>query len=128
VKDYEKIQALRCPVDHFKIVMGLKPKQYEIFTMLKKRVLDTAVDEINEKTDVQLSYELEREGRKVVAILFKFTPSISMQNITTGEQELIKTKLKTFELTEQSIQKLIEHHNIQYLLANIAVVEKQMRK
>ncbi len=36
--------------------------------MLRKRVLDCAVNEINEKTDIQLEYVLERRGRKIVAI------------------------------------------------------------
>jgi len=40
--------------------MGIKEGQYSIFTMLKKRVLDKAVDEINNKTDLQVEYEVER--------------------------------------------------------------------
>lgn len=61
IKDYEKLKSLRCQIDLFRKIMGLKDGQYKIFTMLKKRVLDKSVAEINEKTDKELTYELERE-------------------------------------------------------------------
>lgn len=41
--------------------MGIKDGQYKIFTMLKKRVVDKAIEEINEKTDIEVSIDLERE-------------------------------------------------------------------
>ena len=38
--------------------------------MLKKRVVDKAIQEINEKTDIQISYDLEKEGRRISALSF----------------------------------------------------------
>ncbi len=38
--------------------------------MLRKRVLDRAVKEINKKTDINLHYELKKEGRKITTIQF----------------------------------------------------------
>jgi plasmid replication initiation protein len=38
--------------------------------MFKKRVVDKAVEEINAKTDIELSFDLEREGRKITALTF----------------------------------------------------------
>ena len=71
LKDYEGIKKIRIPIDGLKKILGLKPEQYKIFTMFRERVIDVAVREINKKTDLKVSYELERMGRKVVAVLFK---------------------------------------------------------
>lgn len=71
MKDYQNIGRIRIEVDNFKKLVGIEPEQYKIFTMLKKRIIDTAVDEINEKTDLKVIYDLEKEGRKITAIVFR---------------------------------------------------------
>ena len=38
----------------------------------KKRVLDVAIKEINDKADIQIKYEQFKEGRTISHILFKF--------------------------------------------------------
>lgn len=60
LKDYQNIKQIRIEINDFRKVVGLEPGQYKIFTMLKKRVIDVAVDEINEKTDLRVQYNLER--------------------------------------------------------------------
>lgn len=71
LKDYQNIGRIRIEVENFKKLVGIEPEQYKIFTMLKKRIIDTAVDEINEKTDLKVVYDLENEGRKITAIVFR---------------------------------------------------------
>jgi plasmid replication initiation protein len=70
MKDYQNLNRYRCEIGNFRKLMGVEDGQYSIFTMFKKRVVDKAVAEINEKTDIQLSFDLEREGRKVTALTF----------------------------------------------------------
>ena len=59
MKDYQGVGKKRCDIVEFRKLMGIKPDQYSIFTMLKQRVLDVAVNEINEKTDIKVEYSLE---------------------------------------------------------------------
>jgi plasmid replication initiation protein len=61
LKDYQNIGRIRVEIDAFRKLLGIEPDQYKIFTMLKKRIIDTAVDEINEKTDLKVVYDLENE-------------------------------------------------------------------
>lgn len=63
--------------------------------MLKKRVLEKAVNEINDKTDIAVSYELEKKGRKVVAIFLSVT-SKHENDLSHNTQETIEGKLKAF--------------------------------
>lgn len=51
--------------------LGLGVNDYVRMSDFKKRVLDLAVNEINEKTDLKISYENVKKGRKIVGFNFK---------------------------------------------------------
>ena len=55
----------------FRGQMGLNDGEYKAMCDFKKRVLDLAVKEINEKTDLTVSYTQEKKGRVIYG--FKFT-------------------------------------------------------
>lgn len=82
LQDYRKIKRLRIVIEDLKKLMGVGEKQYKIFTMFKQKVLDVAVEEINSKSDLRISYTLEQEGRKYTAVIFK------MQSFTVNEEEI----------------------------------------
>lgn len=49
-------------------------KSYERFPDFRRYVLEVAVKEINELTDIVVEWETETKGRKVVAIIFRIKP------------------------------------------------------
>ena len=51
--------------------LGIGVNEYQRMTDFKKRVLDLAVNEINEKTDIKVSYSQEKNGTKIVGFKFK---------------------------------------------------------
>lgn len=51
--------------------LGLGVNEYVRMSDFKKRVLDLAVNEINEKTDLNVSYTNIKKGRKIVGFNFK---------------------------------------------------------
>lgn len=52
--------------------LGVAEDQYDTMSNFKKRVLDFAVKEINENTDVTVAYEQQKEGRRIIGFVFKF--------------------------------------------------------
>lgn len=46
--------------------------RYPLFADLKKRVVDVAINQINEHSPMQVSYELRKTGRKISHIIFNF--------------------------------------------------------
>ncbi len=52
-------------------MLGVEPEEYPRFDNFEKRVLKTAVKEINEKTDIEVSYKKKRTGRKITHIEFE---------------------------------------------------------
>lgn len=66
--------AVKTPVFElslFRGQMGLNDGEYKAMCDFKKRVLDLAINEINEKTDLTVSYTQEKKGRIIHG--FKFT-------------------------------------------------------
>ena len=52
--------------------LGIKPEEYPRMHDFKKRVLDLALEQINEHTDIKVSYVQEKTGRRVTGFNFKF--------------------------------------------------------
>lgn len=52
--------------------LGVGDDEYKLMGDFKKRVIDLAVNEINEKTDIQVSYEQHKAGRKIIGFTFTF--------------------------------------------------------
>lgn len=60
-------------VETFRLQLGLEPTQYRVMSDFKKRVLDAAVSQVNEHTDIRATYEQIKEGRSIVGLRFDFT-------------------------------------------------------
>ena len=52
--------------------LGVEDDEYQRMHHFKSRVLETAITQINEHTDIKASYEQYKQGRKVIGFTFKF--------------------------------------------------------
>lgn len=79
---YRQIGKREISVENLRTMLELG-KKYPLFADFKKRVIDTAVDQINEYSPLRVTYEQKKTGRKVTHIVFSFkekTKSISYQS------------------------------------------------
>lgn len=60
------------PIAEFRGLMGVLGDEYPLIADLKKRVIDTAIKQINENTDITVIYEQKKTGRSITGVLFKF--------------------------------------------------------
>lgn len=58
-------------LDCFRQQLGVGVDEYKLMSNFKKRVLDLAVKEINETSDLTVSYEQEKRGKRIVGFKFK---------------------------------------------------------
>jgi len=86
-EDYLNAQIPKMTMETFRELMGLEEGQYYKFSMLKKRVIDTAIDEINDRENINftITYEIEKEGQKITHI--KFIVHKKENTEQTGEKE-----------------------------------------
>ena len=57
--------------------LGVEPKQYKIISNFKLRVLDVAVDQVNQHSDYKIEYEQHKQGRTITGFSFKFKPKVA---------------------------------------------------
>lgn len=58
-------------LDIFRGQLGIGINEYRRMSDFKRRVLDLAVNEINEKSDLKVSYEQEKQGSVIIGFKFK---------------------------------------------------------
>ena len=58
-------------LDVFRGQLGVEETEYKAMSDFKRRVLDLAVNEINEKSDLKISYEQVKKGVSIVGFKFK---------------------------------------------------------
>lgn len=68
---YRQIGKREISVESLRTMLELG-KKYPLFADFKKRVIDTAIDQINEYSPLKVTYEQKKTGRKVTHIVFSF--------------------------------------------------------
>ena len=70
LKQYEKIKERTITIDDLKEMLKVTEKSYNLYSNFKAKVLAISEREINEKTDLNISYEEIKSGKKVTSIKF----------------------------------------------------------
>lgn len=88
-------------VDDLRGRLGVLNNEYTELKNLKARVINYAVRQINERTDISINYEQYKHGRKIVGFIF----SVEQKNIQLAKTERKKwvkqkQKIKEKEVTE----------------------------
>ena len=68
-KKYEGMKIFQITIEDYRLELRL-PKSYYRINNLKSRVLEPAIKEINEKTEINISYENVKRGRTVMGLKF----------------------------------------------------------
>lgn len=64
--------------------LGVEPEQYQKMCNFKAKVLDLAVSQINDFTDITADYEQHKTGRKVTGFTFTFKQKPSAKAVAKG--------------------------------------------
>lgn len=121
-------------LDELKEKLGLE-ESYKRFNNFREKVVDVAVSEINDNSDIKVCYEKQTQGRKVVGLSFHVETNIDeyLMNITyTNNVQAIRNKAKlnstnfsdsqVFKLYECAIERFWKHRDeddlCQYICIN----------
>jgi plasmid replication initiation protein len=72
-------------INQFRSQLGLGVNEYPVMGDFKKRVLDYAVKQINDHTDIKASYEQMKTGRTITGFSFKFKQKITATKAVTEQ-------------------------------------------
>lgn len=67
---FSRRKSQKIKIEDLRARLGIENHQYKTMGNFKKRVLDHAIREINDNTNITASYEQHKEGRNIVAFTF----------------------------------------------------------
>lgn len=132
LKKQETIGSRTFYIDELKKILGLS-KKFEKFKDFRVRVLDIAQREINQKTDLEVSYTPKKAGKKVVAIEFDIkkkeqTESTKVAYINPNISSENVQKLMDFGFTIKDIMNMLDYLTNAEAAEAIAAAEEQIEK
>jgi plasmid replication initiation protein len=80
-------------INHFRNQLGLGVNEYPVMGNFKARVLDAAVKQINDHTDIKTTYEQHKTGRTITGFSFKFKQK------STATRAVVETPMKPLKST-----------------------------
>ena len=73
-------------INDFRFKLGIEDTEYKNMSDLKRRVIDPAIKQINEFTDITVTYEQKKSGRTITGFEFKF----KLKNQSPKEKKISK--------------------------------------
>ena len=88
--------------------LGVEPKQYQRMNNFKARVLELAIDQINEHTDITANYNQHKKGKVITAISFSFKHKKSEEKSTNDDSyiKMTDSQIKLFSSKLASLSEL----------------------
>ena len=83
-------------IEDFRFKLGLGSDEYQIMGNFKKKVLDLALTQINEKTDIVASYEQHKAGRNITGFSFSFSPKHTKADEDATPRKLSEKQVRLF--------------------------------
>ncbi|HIQ27618.1 MAG TPA: RepB family plasmid replication initiator protein [Sulfurovum sp.] len=108
---YRQIGKREISVESLRSMLELG-KKYPLFADFKKRVIDTAVDQINECSPLRVSYEQKKTGRKVTHILFSFKEKSKSINQHNEQDKVYKLTDAQINMFGNQLSRLPEFSNL----------------
>lgn len=116
-------------------IFGLKDSVYDSrFSDFFKKILDPAIKDVSLKSEFYVSYEVEKEGRKVSKIRFvaqikeDVSKNIkSMPDITNFQEEAIKVKLESLGFNSRFINGTLKKYQCEEIDVVIDIFEKALK-
>ena len=108
LKQYENFGERTFEIDELKKILCIDKTEYKLYADFKRRALNAAEKEINEKTDLLVSFEEIKTVRKITAVRFKIEKKSSISSI--GEVENIE--VKNIEEVKEYPEEVLELFNI----------------
>lgn len=97
-------------LESFRSQLGLEAGQYKTMCNFKKFVLDFALEQVNDFTDIMAKYEQHKTGRRITGFSFVFKPKKNKEEITVknGFYKLSENQLHMFSEKLSKLQELSE--------------------
>lgn len=118
----------------FRSLMGVSKDKYRSFKEFKRNVINVAVNEVNQKSDICITPQFRKSGRNITAIQFllaenesyrpsfKPTRRIEVATSLNAQSALLEILTSEFRLSHKQAQAILSDYNDHYILEKINLV------
>lgn len=93
---------------NFREQIGLKVTEYQTMSNFKTRVLDPAIKQINEHTDITVTYDQHKKGRVITGFSFKFKHKKQNNDSVPSSSRIVETPSKVLKQPENANSDALE--------------------
>lgn len=100
-------------IDELRDRLGVLDDEYTELKNLKARVIDFAIKQINEKTDITITYEQHKNGRKIIGFTFMIKQKqkqVAKPKDTDRDPKTVDMFSGFTDIERQTIQQRIDEH------------------
>lgn len=154
LKQYERIGRRTIQIVDLRKMLGLE-KKYPLYSNLRVKVLEPAIEEVNKFSDINITYEEQKQGRKVEALCFTIKndsanpyiveglknfdyvkspeknfnelESVFTSELSTDQLKLKQRLMEEFQFAEEEAQILLVKFESEYLEANLKLTGDRIR-
>lgn len=88
-------------IEDIRYRLGVQENEYKTVSDFKKWTIELAINEINEKTDIQVSYEQHKAGRRIIGFTFSFVQKKAKKTTNkNNEKEVISLPTEPIQEVE----------------------------
>ena len=111
LNQWRQAKKVSFDLDVFRGQLGVEDTEYKAMSDFKKRVLDLAVNEINEKSDLKVSYEQVKKGVAIAGFKFKVLAKDKPKNTKTeGSRDVNTADMFTIEgLNDKQLGRIVRN-------------------
>jgi plasmid replication initiation protein len=111
LKQYQSLGVREINLIDLRECCGISLSHYKKFSHLKEKVLEAAKREINEKTDIFISYEAVKTARKITSIRFSIKKNPEYRKTAFEKSQKEKAEIIRKELRSKNtlIEKIVEY-------------------
>ena len=154
LKQYERIGRRTIEIVDLRRMLGLE-KKYPLYSNLRVKVLEPALEEVNKYSDITVSYDEKKNGRKIEALSFSIKPDnqnpyileglksfdytqpstktqefineVSLGDLSPTQDKLKQSLREEFQFPEEEAHILVVKLEPEYLEANLKVTSNRIR-
>lgn len=97
MKQYENLRQREISIKDFKLMLGITGSEYKQYANLKEKIIEKSINEINDKSDLLVTYKEIKDARKVVALSFTLKENWQNTHPVTAWYDAAKYKAKSID-------------------------------
>lgn len=103
---WKKTKKVELSLADLRLKLGIEPNEYKAMNNFKAKVLDLAVSQINEHTDITVKYENIKSGRNITGFKFSFKQKPSKATAHQTQRDGTTIDFLTDNLTDKQLERI----------------------